>query len=142
MILLLASPAAAQWSTQSPAPTFLDVRGVGAPTAQRVFVATNDDSFDDGGALFESEDGGSTWVQRAVPFSLSDPLNGIFFLDSQNGWTFGNANYRTTDGGTTWINQVSGTGHLLTSVSLIDANTATVVGDDGTILRTTDGGVT
>jgi len=99
---LLASSAAAQWSTQAPVPTFLDVRGVGTPTAERVFLATSDDSFDDGGALFESTDGGASWVQRAVPFSLGDPLNGIFFLDSQNGWTFGNANYRTTDGGTTW----------------------------------------
>ena len=41
-------------------------------------------------------------MQRDIPFNLGDPLNGIFFLDSQNGWTFGNVNYRTTDGGTTW----------------------------------------
>jgi len=95
-------PAAAQWSTQSPVPTWLDVRGVGAPAAQHVFLATSDDSFDDGGALWESTDAGATWVQRDVPFSLFDPLNGLFFLDGQNGWTFGNANYRTTDAGTTW----------------------------------------
>ncbi len=42
----------AQWDTQSPIPTFLDVRGVGAPTAERVFIATEDNSFDNGGALF------------------------------------------------------------------------------------------
>jgi len=101
-ILILATPAAAQWTTQSPLPTHLDVRGVGAPTTQRVFIATDDNSFDNGGALFESADGGATWVQRDVPFSLGSPLNGIFFLDDQNGWTWGNANYRTTDGGTTW----------------------------------------
>ncbi|MFN0151104.1 MAG: YCF48-related protein [bacterium] len=103
LTLLVAAPAAAQWNTQSPVPTFLDVRGVAAPTAQRVFVATSDDSFDDGGALFESADGGATWVQRDVPFNLGEPLNGIFYLDSQRGWAYGNANYRTTDGGTTWI---------------------------------------
>jgi photosystem II stability/assembly factor-like uncharacterized protein len=102
VILLLATPVVAQWSTQSPVPTHLDVRGVGAPTPQRVFVATADNSFDDGGALWESADGGATWVQRAVPFNLFDPLNGLFFLDAQHGWTYGNANYRTTDGGTTW----------------------------------------
>jgi len=101
-ILLVAIPAAAQWDTQSPLPTYLDVRGVGAPTAQRVFIATDDNSFDNGGALFESADGGATWVQRDVPFSLGSPLNGIFFLDDQHGWTWGNANYRTIDGGTTW----------------------------------------
>jgi len=103
LTLLLAGPAAAQWTPQSPYPTFLDVRGTGAPTSDHVFLATADDSFDDGGALWESTDGGTTWTQREVPFSLGDPLNGIVFLDAANGWTFGNANYRTTDGGTTWI---------------------------------------
>jgi len=101
-VLLAAAPAAAQWTTQSPLPTHLDVRGVAAPTADRVFVATADDSFDAGGALWESADGGATWVQRDVPSSLGDPLHGIVFLDEQHGWTWGNANYRTADGGTTW----------------------------------------
>lgn len=100
--LLASAPAAAQWSTQSPIPTHLSVGGVAAPAAGRVFLATADDSFDDGGALFESADGGNTWAQRDVPFSLGDGLDGIFFLDSQHGWTWGNLNYRTTDGGSTW----------------------------------------
>ena len=102
-IFLLAVPAAAQWSTQSPVPTHLHVGGVAAPAAGRVFLATADDPFDDGGALFESTDGGATWVQRDVPFSLFDGLAGIFFLDEVNGWTWGNVNYRTTDGGATWV---------------------------------------
>jgi photosystem II stability/assembly factor-like uncharacterized protein len=103
LAVLLTPPASAQWTTESPVPTHLDVRGIAAPSAQRIFVATTDNSFDDGGALWESADGGATWVQRSIPESLGDPLNGIFFLDGQSGWTFGNANYRTTDGGTTWI---------------------------------------
>jgi photosystem II stability/assembly factor-like uncharacterized protein len=101
-IVLLSSTMTAQWNTQSPVPTHLDVRGVGAPTSSRVFVATDDNSFDSGGALFESTDGGTTWVQRDIPLSLSEALNGLFFHDSQNGWAYGNDNYRTTDGGTTW----------------------------------------
>ncbi|MEP0545295.1 MAG: YCF48-related protein [Rhodothermales bacterium] len=100
--VFLGPHALAQWTTESPIPTALDVRGVGAPTPQRVFLATSDDSFDDGGALFESADGGATWTQRDVPFNLHDPLHGVFFLDSQLGWAYGNRNYRTTDGGTTW----------------------------------------
>jgi len=94
---------AAQWNTQSPIPTHLDVRGVGAPTSQHIFIATDDNTFDNSGALFESTDGGLTWIQRNIPFSLNDPFNGLFFLDSQNGWAYGNDNYKTTDGGTTWI---------------------------------------
>src|SRR4030066_96193 len=102
ILFLYTNSVTAQWDTQSPIPTFLDVRGVGAPTTQRIFIATEDNSFDNGGALFESNDGGNTWVQLNVPFSLNDGFNGLFFLDSQNGWAFGNDNYRTTDGGTTW----------------------------------------
>ena len=103
ILFLCASSVIAQWNTQSPVPTYLDVRGIGAPTPQRVFVATDDNSFDNSGALFESNDGGSTWIQRNVPFNLGSPLYGLFFLDSQNGWIYGNENYHTTDGGSTWI---------------------------------------
>ena len=102
ILFLCASSVLAQWNTQSPVPTYLDVRGIGAPSAQRVFIATDDNSFDNSGALFESNDGGATWVQRNIPFSLGDPFYGLFFLDNQNGWAYGNDNYRTTDGGTIW----------------------------------------
>ncbi|HEX8297996.1 MAG TPA: PKD domain-containing protein, partial [Rubricoccaceae bacterium] len=103
-LVLAAAPAAqAQWTAEAPSPTSLDIRGVAAPTAQHVFVATEDDSFDAGGALFESQDGGATWTQRSVPEDGFSPLNGLFFLDAQRGWAFGNENYRTLDGGATWI---------------------------------------
>lgn len=102
ILVLAAGPSRAQWDPQSPVPTFLDVRGVGMPAASHVFVATDDNSFDSGGALWESTDGGATWTQRDVPVSLGSALNGLFFLDALHGWAFGNENYRTTDGGTTW----------------------------------------
>jgi photosystem II stability/assembly factor-like uncharacterized protein len=95
-------PLLAQWTTQSPVPTHLQVRGVAAPAPGRVFLATDDDSFDDGGALFESNDGGTSWIQRDVPFDLFNGLWGISFFDDQHGWVWGNVNYRTTDGGATW----------------------------------------
>lgn len=102
LALLPVTPALAQWSIESALPTHLQVRGIAAPAPGRIFVATDDDSFDDGGALFESLDGGLTWTQRDVPVSLQSGFNGIFFLDSQHGWAWGNVNYRTTDGGDTW----------------------------------------
>jgi len=100
--VIISNSALAQWNTQSPIPTFLDVRGIGAPTTQHVFLATDDNSFDTGGSLFESKDGGVTWMQLNIPFSLNDPFNGLFFLNNQYGWAYGNDNYRTSDGGTTW----------------------------------------
>ena len=102
VIIILTSSTNAQWNTQSPIPTFLDVRGIAGFTDQHVFIATDDNSFDDGGSLFESTDGGINWIQRNIPISLSNPFYGLFFLDSQNGWVYGNDNYRTTDGGITW----------------------------------------
>jgi photosystem II stability/assembly factor-like uncharacterized protein len=138
-MLLAAAPAAAQWSTQSPVPTHLSVHGVAAPAADRVFIGTADDPFDDGGALFESTDGGATWVQREVPFSLFDGLNGIFFLDPQNGWAWGNVNYRTTDGGNTWEELP-----LLGSAYFMEFYTATfglAAGNFGAYVST-DGGLT
>ena len=99
---LAAMPAAAQWTTESPLPTHLQIHGVAAPAPGRILIATEDDSFDDGGALFESGDGGATWTQRAIPANLSDGLNGIVFLNAQRGWAWGNVNYRTLDGGASW----------------------------------------
>lgn len=101
-LILISFATIAQWDTQSPLPTYLDVRGIGAPTPDRVFIATDDNSFDNSGALFESNDGGLSWIQRDIPVSLSSPFYGLYFHDSQNGWAYGNENYRTTDGGTTW----------------------------------------
>ena len=47
---------------------------------------------------------------------------------------------RTTDGGATWTKQFIGTSNDLIGVSFTDANTGTVVGQGGTIMRTTTGG--
>jgi photosystem II stability/assembly factor-like uncharacterized protein len=100
--LLAAAPAFAQWTTESPRPTHLEVYGVAAPAPGHLFLATDDDSFDAGGALFESIDGGITWTQRDVPESLFNGLFGVAFLDELHGWVWGNENYRTIDGGETW----------------------------------------
>jgi len=102
-IIIINSTATAQWNTQSPIPTNHSINGIGAPTSSRVFIATDNNSFDNTGSLFESTDGGNNWIAREVPVGSSSPFYGLFFLDSQNGWLYGNENYKTTDGGTTWI---------------------------------------
>ena len=101
--LLPAAPAAAQWIQQSPVPTHLDVRGVGAPTPaagvrrhRRRLVRRRRRAL-----RVDRRRGDLDPARRAVQ-PRRRPLNGIFFLDDQNGWAWGNANYRTTDGGTTW----------------------------------------
>ncbi len=52
------------------------------------------------GVVLATGDGGATWSQRVI---AGAPLNGLQFLDTQNGWAFGpTALYATTDGGVTW----------------------------------------
>ena len=102
LMIIISSTAIPQWNTQSPIPTNHSISGIGAPTSSRVFIATDNNSFDNAGSLFESTDGGNNWIPREVPFGSSSPFYGLFFLDSQNGWLYGNENYKTTDGGTNW----------------------------------------
>ena len=102
LMIIISSTAIAQWSMQSPIPTSHSISGIGAPTSSRVFIATDNNSFDNTGSLFESTDGGNNWIPREVPVGSSSPFYGLFFLDSQNGWLYGNENYKTTDGGTNW----------------------------------------
>jgi photosystem II stability/assembly factor-like uncharacterized protein len=103
LVLTFITTANAQWSTQSPVPTNLSISGIGAVSSNRVFISTDDNSFDNIGSLFESTDAGNSWIAREIPISLSSPFYGLFFLDDQYGWLFGNEIYSTTDSGTTWV---------------------------------------
>jgi hypothetical protein len=58
--------------------------------------------------------------------------------DGGTGGTGGSGGAGGVDG--SWAVQTSGTTNDLHGVSFTDANNGTVVGDDGTILRTTNGG--
>jgi hypothetical protein len=64
----------------------------------------------------------------------------VSFTDINNGTIAGSKIFRTTDGGTTWNQQ--GPAILIFSVKFIDANNGMAVGSNGTILRTTNGGIT
>ena len=74
LILTFITTANAQWSTQSPIPTSHSISGIGAPTSSRVFIATDNNSFDNTGSLFESTDGGNNWIPREVPVGSSHPF--------------------------------------------------------------------
>jgi len=101
--------------------------------------------------ILHTNDGGSTW---RVQFKDEDfILRSISFCDEQNGWAVGEYGfvYHTTNGGKTW-EQKAGTyelsletmsmegGNFLFDVIAIDPKTAWVVGIDGYVARTEDGG--
>ena len=97
--------------------------------------------------ILNTTNGGANWTQI---IDSTKQVWGVYFTDVNNGWIVGGISdslgssyiLHTEDGGTTWTQQESGTGYMLSSVHFIDANTGWVVGGGGTILHTTNGGVT
>ena len=98
------------------------------------------------GALLTSVDGGRAWRRREVAqrglgswsdlFSLSFANNGL------SGWISGahGVMLHTKDGGESWEQQRTNTVENLLQVAAIDAQSASAVGTNGTILTTRDYG--
>ena len=105
----------------------------------------------DWGTALYTKNGGDTWVNRAEGIG-KDSLRGIYFLDSQHGWsvTINDRRegyvYHTQDGGETWKRQKVDLPRIYTEgfsdVYFVDRNTGWVIGNRRVILGTTDGGET
>jgi photosystem II stability/assembly factor-like uncharacterized protein len=78
------------------------------------------------------------------PFILGGTIYDVAFVPGQsnNGWVIATDRiYGTSDAGLTWVSQYAGSaGNTLWSVFPVDNQTVFVVGDFGTILKTSDGG--
>jgi photosystem II stability/assembly factor-like uncharacterized protein len=108
-----------------------------------------------GDGILTTTDGGVTWLQEPQrPFGDVD-LNKIFFATSEKGWVVGENGtiFHTDDGGLTWDFQDSSTDvelrgvHFITSSLIkgaggLSSEEGWVVGEEGTILHTTNGGLT
>jgi photosystem II stability/assembly factor-like uncharacterized protein len=106
------------------------------------------------GVVYKTTNGGQTWGAQAS--NVSGVLYSVHFVDANTGWAVGGGwsdgtnppSYistivKTIDGGATWsyqMNQIFQTSNQPRSVFFIDANSGWAVGDNGTILKTTDGG--
>ena len=103
----------------------------------------------DSAFLVNSYNGGSNWFP---PLYMGvEHLNDVFFVDRFTGYTVGgspvtgtNSQYiaKSTDGGFTWIQQNEATQKELNAVYFVDVMNGYAVGDNGTIIKTTNGGVT
>ena len=93
------------------------------------------------GTILITTNGGATWTIQLT--SITDGLTGVTFTDSSNGVIVGyDTILKTADGGKTWIPQEVITSNFLYSVSFTDVDNGWIVGTNGTILHTTNGGVT
>ncbi len=104
-------------------------------------------------AILHTTDGGAHWTDQSLP----DPwpeikfLTSVAFTDSNTGTVVGGGGnstpgsysiiLHTTNGGMNWMPSTS-SAKILHSISFADAQTGTAAGDAGTILHTTDAGVT
>jgi len=110
---------------------------VHAFTAQEATVVSS--VFDGTGAISTTIDRGANWTTTLV----SEDLVGIDFPILNTGYVVGSSGtiMKTTDHGSTWVDQVSGTGEKLREVSFSDSIRGCTVGDNGIILKTSNGGV-
>jgi photosystem II stability/assembly factor-like uncharacterized protein len=105
--------------------------------------------------LSKTTDAGTTWTNVQIMSYPSMPgwevEAKIDFVDLNNGWlimgyteTTRGEVYHTTDGGVTLVNETDNgcPDAAYTDVDAVDANNAWVVGKQGTICRTSDGGTT
>ena len=83
---------------------------------------------------------GGSWAPQTS--TTSENLYDIFALDGTNVYTVGNEKFlASTNGGSTWASKTGGTTLDLNGVSAFDATHAWAVGAGGTIVYTSDGGL-
>lgn len=97
--------------------------------------------WDGRGAIARTTDGGSNWTTLFFPevlYSINFPISATGLV----GYAVGASGriLKTIDAGNNWGQQVSGTTSTLRGVRFLDFDEGYVVGDGGTILKTTTGG--
>jgi len=96
--------------------------------------------------VYKTTDGGSSWNTTGNLFA-NVQYYGIDFFDANNGWVVGNAFgggtiYYTTNGGTVWnASNAPAPADALNDVFFINTSVGWAVGDNGYIIKSTDGGV-
>jgi photosystem II stability/assembly factor-like uncharacterized protein len=89
------------------------------------------------GGLYQTFDGGESWVRRITDASVTD----LYFHDASTGLALiGNKVSRTDDGGMTWKVAAGGDGIL--GFHFADSEVGLGTGNSGLTRRTTDGGLT
>lgn len=105
--------------------------------------AVSNQSWTDEHKVFRSVDGGLSWQPVAGSNTLSE-LQAVRFADRLHGVALGmpGVAFVTSDGGHSWEARPTGVATLLRRVAFVDDKVALAVGEQGTIVRSTDRGRT
>lgn len=98
------------------------------------------------GTILKTTDGGTSWT--LIDFPSTSDINKIYFIDANNGFALisdDGAIFKTTDGGNKWgsvKNDYVPTWGGFSSIKFFDLNHGFIMGKNGYILKTSNGGGT
>jgi photosystem II stability/assembly factor-like uncharacterized protein len=96
------------------------------------------------GIILKTTDGGLNWLNLLSNVSLGWQMSVDFPINSQTGYIAGMGQYyrilKTINGGNTWTQQTINSSAGLRKIKFLDNETGYVVGDNGVVFKTTDGG--
>ena len=101
--------------------------------------------------VYRTTNGGTDWLEITTPDTSSYSYNNVYSINSDIVYVVGIRSItdtlkalilRSSDAGTTWDKQLFEINGSLNGVHFVNENIGWVVGDSGTILHTTNGGVT
>lgn len=101
------------------------------------------------GILIKTVNGGNAWTADTLPGGAAQrDYNSLFFTDTLTGYMAGGNRslslrtiLKTTDAGETWAIVKDDEGAMLKSIFFTSSDTGYAAGENGTILKTTNGGV-
>lgn len=112
---------------------------------ERIGVAVvNDGSFD---AVWRTTDGGASWRLTNFQGHSGEDLQALRWADATNAWMIGGERtrervWRSSDAGATWRAVDLGVAVGWTELQFVDANRGWLIGQQGVVLATRDGGQT
>lgn len=115
-------------------------RSNGQPAVFDIYFRDSSNGIAIGDVVYRTTNGGDSWIDTL--YLPEESVRKMFVNQDQiTAVGYGGIICRSTDWGITWTSQNSGTSRSLNGVFFIDANNGWVVGELGTILHTTNGGI-
>jgi len=100
----------------------------------------------DSGKILGTSDGGLSWTPQVS--GTTKALSAVFFLNTSHGWAVGGfvpgegqVILQTSNGGQTWSVRPTVSNSCLRDVLFLSTTLGLCVGDDGLVIRSTDGGL-